>query len=95
MLVSIIMLLIIYVGQTLFNKIHTNYIFLATVTPSFVIFGKEYSESIATFLPPGPKVNLTVFLMRLTASAKGFLALLPNEIFFVENFFTLKYFIDG
>jgi len=39
-----------------------NFIYLATVTPSFVIFGSEYALSIITFFPFGPKVTLTALL---------------------------------
>lgn len=40
-----------------FSNLSENSIALATVTPSFVIFGPPNDYSITTFLPLGPKVT--------------------------------------
>ena len=40
----------------IFSNLSENSIFLATVTPSFVIFGAPNDYSITTFLPFGPSV---------------------------------------
>lgn len=41
----------------IFSILSENSIALATVTPSFVIFGEPKDYSMTTFLPLGPKVT--------------------------------------
>ena len=60
---------------------------LATVTPSFVIFGAPNDCSITTLRPFGPSVVWTASASRLTPSSISARASLPKRTSFALTYF--------
>merc|ERR1719273_1709332 len=63
-----------------FSYLSANSMFLATVTPSLVIFGGPYDVSMATLRPLGPSVTSTASAILLTPTRIAERASAPNRM---------------